>query len=205
MNTSLPRVCRIQGWRCSTHSRRAWRTSGLSCSLARNVFFETITVADQPARQRRGVGAGAGCRCQLICQLRHGDIGSLGHSFQDKAAVTIELETTLTTKLTVIDPTRLAQQHHQFDDKRRRYPEVGCSRPARMTRLDKRNNALTQIIRKRLDHRESPPHPRSESRTYPFDIPLDSIRSHDALGLSRPVYGFTAYLVIPRQPTSSVG
>jgi hypothetical protein len=62
--------------------------------------------------------------------------------------VTIELETTLTAQRTVIDPAGLAEQHHQFDDEGRRYPEVGRRRTQRMTRLAKRSDALTQIIRK---------------------------------------------------------
>jgi hypothetical protein len=65
---------------------------------------------------------------------------------------------TLTANWTVIDPTCLAEQHHQLDYERRRDPEVGRGCPPRMTRLYKRNNALTQIIRKRTGHRESPPH-----------------------------------------------
>jgi hypothetical protein len=44
------------------------------------------------------------------------------------------------------DPTGLAEQHHQFDDERRRYPEVGRRRPPRMTRLDKRHNHEPSLL-----------------------------------------------------------
>src|SRR6478609_8261351 len=46
---------------------------------------------------------------------------------------------------------------HQVDDKGNRHPEMRRGRVARMTFIDKADNALTQIKRIRLRHRESPP------------------------------------------------
>src|SRR4029077_19270146 len=44
---------------------------------------------------------------------------------------------------------------HQVDDKGNRHPEMRRRRVARMTFIDKADNALTQIKRIRLRHRES--------------------------------------------------
>jgi hypothetical protein len=55
------------------------------------------------------------------------------------------------------DIARLTEQGHQVDNKRRGHLEMRRSRPPRMARLDKRNNALTQIIRKGDRHCKSPP------------------------------------------------
>ena len=46
---------------------------------------------------------------------------------------------------------------HQVDDKGNRHPEMRRGRVARMPFIDKADNALTQIKRIRLRHRESPP------------------------------------------------
>jgi len=46
---------------------------------------------------------------------------------------------------------------HQVDDEGNRHPEMRRGRAARMTFTDIADNALTQIKRIRLRHRESPP------------------------------------------------
>src|ERR1700722_12316823 len=57
--TSLCGSSRIFGCRVVVHSSRACWTSGRSRSLATSVFFETKAVADQPARERGGIGPNA--------------------------------------------------------------------------------------------------------------------------------------------------
>jgi len=52
---------------------------------------------------------------------------------------------------------------------------------ARMATLNKSNNPLSQIHGIGSGHRESPPHPRRESRTAPYGNPSDSVWASNAL------------------------
>ena len=64
----------------------------------------------------------------------------------------------------------LHQVHHEGN----RRPEMRRGRPARMTVLDKPDNAFTQIKRIGFWHRESPPSPEANHERRFSEIPLDS-------------------------------
>src|SRR5580658_8107552 len=82
---------RRAGWRMVVHSSRAFLTSGRSCSLARRVFFEAVAGADEPTRERGGIGRLAGGGGERGGQLRHGDVGPLVDLRQKKRPVRLEL------------------------------------------------------------------------------------------------------------------
>src|SRR3984957_3509897 len=168
--TNLCGSSRILGCRALVHSSRACWTSGRSCSLATRVFFEAITVADEPARQRGGVGPNANGLLKVARQLRHGDVLLLGH--------TVQKELTMRIKLGVpASPARLRRQASgrpirpdQIHDKRNRHFKMSRRRAPRVTLFNKGGNAFSQIHRNRLWHRKSPPR-RSESQTSPSGNP----------------------------------
>jgi hypothetical protein len=54
-------------------------------------FFEAIAVADQPTRERGGIGPNANGMLKRARQLRHGDVLLLGHAAQKKLTMRIKL------------------------------------------------------------------------------------------------------------------
>lgn len=77
----------MPGRRSLIHSSR-WRAmSGRFCSLASSVFFESLPMPDQKARQACRSRLGAGLSLQRLGQLRHGDIRLLLDLFQEKVLV----------------------------------------------------------------------------------------------------------------------
>lgn len=75
------------GWRPSLHAVRALTGSGLSCSLARRVFFEAEPAGDQKLRKGRRVGFDAFGFRQFFRQLRHGDVIAGRHSSENEVPV----------------------------------------------------------------------------------------------------------------------
>ena len=134
---------RISGWRVVVQSSRAWLTSGRSCSLARRVFFEAIAVANEPARQRSGIGPLAGRGGELGCQFRHGDVCLLGDKRQKKRPIRFELGAPppplgLASKLPLVRTAFIRFTTNETNT-------LKCAAAARMAVLDKADNTFTQI------------------------------------------------------------
>jgi hypothetical protein len=71
--------------------------SGLSCSDARRPFFIARATANQKLRQVRRIDFDVLGRKKHVCQLRHGDIGSLCDNTKDKLPMQLQLAVPETT------------------------------------------------------------------------------------------------------------
>src|ERR1700722_17116052 len=127
------------------------------CRRGGPYVFEAIANADEPTRKRGGIGLLAGGGGQFGRQLRHGDVGLLGDLLQKKRPMRFELGVAASAAGLGGKASPHTKGLHQVDDKGNRHPEMRRGRVARMTFIDKADNALTQIKRVRLRHRESPP------------------------------------------------
>ena len=110
-------------------------------------FFKAQTVADQPARQRGGVGFHSAGGLQFASQLRHADVVLLRHRAQEEDAVRVELAVSPAAKRLGRNPAALTKSGHQIDDKRGRHPEMARRRPPRRPSLDVTRHTLTKIKR----------------------------------------------------------
>src|SRR5918997_4031728 len=73
------------GWR-RMNTRRAWATSGRSCSAACRVFFERQVMGTQkPVHRTQPDGDPGGGKC--AADLLQGQVGLLGNQLQDPRAV----------------------------------------------------------------------------------------------------------------------
>jgi hypothetical protein len=143
--------------------------AGRSCSLARRVFFEAIAVPDQPARERgrRHHNTAPGT---FGGQLRHGDVGHLGHAGHQKIPVRVELGVAPAPFRFRRQATGLPVSRHQLDDKGHRNVKMGRRRAPGVPGLDKAANPLSQIEGIGFRHRTSPP-PEVNHETSPTKTP----------------------------------
>src|ERR1700733_3720529 len=87
----------------------------------------------------------------------HGDVGLLGDLLQKKRPMRFELGMAASAAGLGGKASRHTKGLHQVDDKGNRHPQMRRGRAPRMTFIDIADNALTQIKRIPLRHRESPP------------------------------------------------
>ena len=137
---------------------------------AGHTFFETEAGANEPARQRSGISLLAGRGGELGRQFRHGDVGLLDDLRQKKRPMRFELGVASAAARLGYEASPRANGFHQVHHEGNRHFEMRRSGATRLAVLDKPDNALTQIKRIGLRHRESPP-AGSESRNTPYRNP----------------------------------
>src|SRR5260221_652444 len=157
MKISRWRSRRMMGWRPSLYSALALASSGLSCSLARRVFFKAEPASNEELRKPGRIHLDAPGPLQRLGQFRHGDVAAGRDCSKDEVLVGAELAMPEAAARARLDTARRAPELHQVHRKRNRCPEVGGRLVARMPGLHKRHNTLTQIVRQRMRHGKSPP------------------------------------------------